>query len=635
LLVATIGPTYFALSATGPLVQSWFAAVTPTDDPRRARVYRLFAVSNLASLLALVAYPFAIEPFFSIRQQVWAWSIVFGAFAALCALSAVLAARAAGRAAATPTPPAMPAAAAELAAPTLGRHVLWLLLSALGCGLLVAVSTHITQNVASVPFLWILPLATYLLTFILCFDSERWYHRGWFTVLVMLMLPLMAWGLFASGTVLPFGVAVPLYGLGLFVACMFCHGELASARPAPEHLTRFYLMVAAGGAAGGLLVGLAAPRVFDAYWEQPILLVLVALMVFVLRRDRSWRPLLESALFASVFAAAVGWWVVLADASPFADAAVRNAAIAALGVALILGFMWRSRSRSGSIALIGLIVAVLTASLGWTYRSVYTSDVIAMDRNFYGTVRVSESSDGMERRLNHGVILHGQQFLDVKRRGWPTTYYSATSGAGVAMAALRADRQRPLRVGLIGLGVGTLAAWGEQGDALRFYEINPQVIALARGHFTYLSDSRATISTALGDARLVLEREAPQGFDLIVVDAFTSDAVPVHLMTREAMAIYARHLAPGGIVAFHVSNLYLDLAPVVAGIAAANGMSTVRLIDEPEAAHVERTIYVIAAVDPTSLALPPIAARAEAITPTPGSRPWTDDYNYLLEALLH
>lgn len=631
LLAATIGLPYFAVSSTGPLIQNWFATVTPKTDARRERVYRLFALSNLASLFALMAYPFAIEPFMPVKQQAWVWSGLFVLFALLCGASAVMAARAV--AAMPPPAPVEPDAYITHEPPTAGRYLLWFTLSALGCIMLVTVSTHITQNVASVPFLWILPLALYLLTFILCFDSDRWYRRGLFQPLLMVLVPAMAWGLFTKNTVLPFWQAVPLYCGGLFVICMFCHGELSRAKPAPEYLTRFYLMISLGGAVGGLLVGLVAPRVFNAYWELPLALLLAALMLFVVMRDEGWVKPLFSLLTAATFGFAVWWWFWHVEANPFETEAMRNAVVAIIGLAVVALFLGISRSISGTAATLGLIAAVMTASFGWQYREVFTRDVIAMDRNFYGTVRVRQSPDGTDRKLTHGVILHGQQFLDEERRRWPTTYYSSTSGAGVALEALRQARKRPLKVGLIGLGVGTLATWGQPGDQFRFYEINPQVIDLAKRDFTYLKDSRATVTTALGDARLVLEREAPQGFDLLVVDAFTSDAIPVHLVTKEAMATYARQLAPGGIVAFHVSNRYLDLVPVVAGIAAANNMSTVKIADERAEWYLSRTDYVLATPDTKTLALKPIAERAEAVVPRAGFATWTDDYNNLFAIL--
>jgi SAM-dependent methyltransferase len=350
-------------------------------------------------------------------------------------------------------------------------------------------------------------------------------------------------------------------------------------------------------------------------------------------RDEGWVKPLFSVLVAATFGFAVWWWFWHLEANPFGTEAMRHAVVAIIGLAVVALFLGLTRSISGTAATLGLLAAVLTASFGWQYREVFTRDVIAMDRNFYGTVRVRQSPDGTDRKLTHGVILHGQQFLDADRRRWPTTYYSSTSGAGVALEALRQARKRPLKVGLIGLGVGTLATWGQPGDQFRFYEINPQVIELAQRDFTYLKDSRATVTTALGDARLVLEREAPQGFDLLVVDAFTSDAIPVHLVTQEAMATYARQLAPGGIVAFHVSNRYLDLVPVVAGIAAANTMGTVKIADERAEWYLSRTDYVLATPDPKTLALKPIAERAEAVVPRAGFATWTDDYNNLFAIL--
>jgi hypothetical protein len=296
---------------------------------------------------------------------------------------------------------------------------------------------------------------------------------------------------------------VPVYALGLFVLCMFAHGELVARKPEPAHLTRFYLMVSLGGAVGGLLVGIAAPLAFAWYWELPLALTVVALLVAALSR--------------------------------------------------------------GVMRIVGVVATVACVALFVDYVDWIRGGVLELSRNFYGTLRVTGSADGDDsptasRRLLHGVILHGEQYLAPDARRVATTYYGPTSGVG---RTLEAARTGPLRVGVIGLGVGTLATYGQPGDVFRLYELNPVVLDVANSRFTYLKDSLAKIEPALGDARLVLEREAPQRFDVLAVDAFSSDSIPVHLLTREALAVYKRHLAERGAVVFHITNRYLDLSGVV------------------------------------------------------------------------
>ncbi|MCX7960480.1 MAG: fused MFS/spermidine synthase [Burkholderiales bacterium] len=566
LLAATIGLPYFLLSATSPLVQAWFARARPGENP-----YRLFAASNLASLLALVGYPFAVEPWLGGRAQVAAWSWLFAAFALLCALLA-------WRSAQGPAPGRATLAAAAAPAPRAADLGLWLALSAAGSALLLAVTNHITQNVAAIPLLWLAPLTLYLLTFILAFEGGRFWRPeiGWTFVLVW--IGGMAWLLADSARQFDLPLQLGIWLSGLFVACLFCHGELYRLRPHARHLTAFYLAIAAGGALGGLFVAVLAPLAFDAYLELGIALVAVAAL-----------------------------------------AALRFAAL-------------------GRLARAASLVALVAASGCATYDALrFQRDVVYAERNFYGVLRVKEygtpgAADHL-RRLLHGVILHGEQYMAPERRREPTTYYQASSGIGAALAARAAGP--PIRVGVIGLGAGTLAAWGRPGDVYRFYDINPDVVAVARSHFAYLADSAATIEMALGDARLVLEREPPQNFDILAVDAFSSDAIPVHLVTREALALYLRHVKPDGIVAFHVSNRFLDLVPVVAAIARANGAHAVLVSDSADDdPDKTQTDWVLVSRDANALAAPAIAAAgAVAAEPRADWRPWTDDYSNLVQIL--
>lgn len=565
LLLATIGLPYFLLSTTGPLVQSWVART-----PWSARVYRYFSLSNLASLLSLLSYPVLIEPHNPLLQQAQGWSWGYGAFAVLCAGTTLLVAY---RWPAT-VPASASTAADEQTPPRWSDALLWLALPALASWLLLAVTNHITQNVAAVPFLWILPLSLYLFTFVLCFESDRWYRRGVFLPLAAGVLVLCAFGLqHHIGSDVHTGL--PIYVGGLLVLCMFLHGETARLRPPPRYLTRFYLMLSLGGAIGGAMVGLVAPHVLPAYYELGIGLTLTALAAVAVLRRRLWLRVSGAALAACcVF---------------FLVAQIRS-------------------DRSGARHLVRSF-----------YGALITFDVRRSDPPSY------------VRLLSHGSIKHGEQFLDPLRRREPTTYYGATSGIGRAMAAAPGG---PRRVGLIGLGAGTLASYGRNGDVYRIYEINPQVFELADSEFTFLRDSPAQMERVLGDARLALEREAPQGFDLLAVDAFSGDAVPVHLLTAEAMDVYLRHMKPDGIVAFHVSNRYLELAPVVARVAALKGVHAVLVSDDAkDSKWLNSTDWVLVARDPGVLAREPLRGAASPIALPADARPWTDDFNNLLGVL--
>jgi SAM-dependent methyltransferase len=565
LLGATIGLPYFLLSTTGPLVQAWFARSFPAGT-----VYRLFALSNFGSLLALVSYPFVLEPWVTTARQAYGWSAAYGAFVALCIASAVYSLRS--------QPSSAPAVATiermnEGPRPTAGDFSLWLIFSAMGSFMLLAVTNHITHDVASVPFLWILPLTIYLVSFILCFEGRGWYRRHIFLGPLLVGVGAMAWALHAERGIHDIKESVALFSAGLFVCCMFFHGELANLKPAPRYLTSFYLMVSLGGALGGVLVGFVAPRIFSTYYEFGVGLIVTLFLAFYVVRNMP--------LFVSL--------VVIACTS-------------------------------------------FTSYYLYRYADALSDNARVMTRNFYGTLRVRDTGSGDEamRRLTHGVIMHGEQYLVERRRNEPTTYYGATSGIGLAIAALGPG---PRRVAVIGLGTGTLAVYGRPGDVYRFYEINPQVIEVAKSQFTYLSDSRATVETVLGDARLAMEREPAQNYDVIAVDAFSSDSIPVHLVTREAMAVYLRHLKPDGVLAFHVTNRFLRLAPVVKAIADEHGLHTTLIVDEAEGSDLAKTDWVLVARNPKVLERPELAKSSSDIEVIRGLAVWTDDYNNLFRIL--
>ncbi len=566
LLALTVGLPYLLLSATSPLLQAWFARVRPGVDP-----YRLFAVSNLASLLALVGYPFVVEPFFGSTAQAVGWSWLYAIFAVLCALLAWTSARPAAE---------KPVEAQErFAGPSRGDYVLWLVLSATGSVMLLAVTNHVTQNVASFPLLWLVPLTLYLLTFIVAFEGGNLYRTEYLWPVVLAGLVGMAWLLGDGRFQLDLAIQLSVYLVGLFIGCLFCHGELYRSRPAPRHLTAFYLTISAGGAIGGLLVAVVAPLLFNAYYELAIGVVVLALLA------------------AMRFASLNVWARVLS-------------------------------------------LVVLFGSAGCAAYSVFSfqKNVRLSERSFYGVLRVKEY--GVEgtsyhlRRLVHGVIMHGEQNMVESERRKPTTYYMPSSGIGAAIAAKQATG--PIRVGVIGLGAGTLAAYGRKGDVYRFYDINPQVIAVARREFTFLNDSAAKVEVALGDARLTLEREAPEGFDVLAIDAFSSDAIPVHLITKEALGVYLKHMKPDGIVAFHVSNRFLNLVPVVERLASELGVHAVLVADKDDEDQEDKTTsdWVLVSRSEAALESKAIQERSpEAPERRPDWRTWTDDYSNLVQIL--
>lgn len=567
LLAATIGLPYFLLSTTGPLIQSWVARVN-----FGSHVYRLFSLSNMASLVALIGYPFLIETHTTLRMQAYGWSSLYAAFVLLCIASGIYFVRKAHTLpASTNLKPHRPEGDWK---PVWRDYLLWLAPAATASWLLVAITNHITQNIAAIPFLWVLPLTLYLLTFVLCFESDRWYRRRVFVPAGAVLLALCAYGLQDGDIGSDVKVAIPLYAACLFVLCMFLHGELSRLRPNTRYLTRFYLMLSVGGALGGSLVGLVAPRVFSGYYELGLGFSITAgLAAVMFRRNRTVMP---AAVLLCLLSAFFLYQQVMDDVS--------------------------------------------------TSRR--------LQRNFYGTLNTLdvayEELNDTARQLYHGSVKHGQQFLSEERRREPTAYYGRTSGVGIAINATRHTGQK---VGMIGLGAGTLAVYGQEGDRYRMYEINPDVIALAQSEFTFISDSKAAVAMVVGDARLSMESEEPQLFDVLAVDAFSGDSVPVHLLTIESMSVYLRHMKTDGIIAFHVTNKFLNLPPVVESIAKAHGLHIAYIRDENDNPLLRNTDWVLVARDPAVLAKDEIRTRAKPIQPISGLKPWTDDFNNLFAIL--
>ena len=507
LLTMTVGLPSLMLSSTSPLLQVWYMRRTGSEPP-----YWLFALSNAGSLLALLSFPLLLEPAFSSRALAMGWSAVFVVFAVLCAGVAYLNSKR------TPSDSAQTTSASNeeaAPAPTVGRMALWLLLSACASGLLVTVSANLSANVAPIPLLWVVPLALYLLTFILAFGHHRVYHPTLFFPLVALSIGCLAYLYTQRIENYPIEYVIPLYLASLFILCMACHGELVLRRPAGPYLTRFYLLISLGGVLGGAFVGLIAPSVFTTYIELPVLLIVIAELYVLLQWHRrgSRRTL----------------WLVR--------------------VAMIVGVV--------------MLFVHLTLSEIMTRRQ-----SVLVQRSFYGVLSVQDDppmSELARRYLIHGTISHGYQYLHTKYRFMPASYFSKQSGVGLAITALQSER--PVRMGVVGLGVGVLSGYVRPADYLRLYEINPDVVSIADSHFSFLPVARqsgADVDVLLGDARLTLERQAPQHFDLLAIDAFSSDAIPTHLLTKEAFELYFRHLKPDGVLAVHISNRYVDLVPVCA-----------------------------------------------------------------------
>lgn len=578
LLLGCLGLPYLVLSATGPLLQAWFSKANPGVSP-----YRLYALSNVGSLLALLIYPFYLEPQLSRQAQAdgWSWGLViYAGLTAWCGLKVWKSAESDGATAKEP----------EVEAPASAwRKLLWIALPACGVMLLLAITNKLCQDIAVVPFLWVLPLSLYLLSFIISFDSPRWYHRAFWLPLLAVLLGMVLWNLYQAESHPDITPLATLYLGTMFVACMVCHGEVYRLRPGASRLTGFYLSLSAGGAAGGLFVALVAPFVFPDYFELHLALFLTAALVLLVLRQDPTLPLREGRARSA--------WAV-----PFV-------ALAAFGYGL---------------------TDVATTSLRGS---------LSTTRGFYGVLKVNDNdadiAGARHLTLQHGATIHGLQYADPEKRTDPSSYYTSTSGIGRLLRAHKPGGGR--RVGAIGLGCGTLAAWGRPGDTFRFYEINDDVARLATSTFTYLKDSKARTELVMGDARLSMEREADQQYDVIVLDAFSSDAIPVHLLTLEAFHHYQRHLKPDGAIVVHVSNRYLDLHPVVYRIADKIGFPAIT-IDDNDTAYEEAGFYgsdwIIMTRNQVLLQQPLIRdVTAEAVEFPARIMYWTDERSDLLSIL--
>jgi SAM-dependent methyltransferase len=570
LLTLMIGLPFVTLSISSPLLQSWYARMQiAARTANGSRVYGLYAISNIGSLLALLVYPWLIEPRASLRTQIVAMICGIALLAIVCATIV----RSLRDVAEDEQAPAA-SDGSSLAART---QLLWIALAACGSLLLCAVTNHITQNVAAIPLLWVVPLIAYLLSFVVAFSDERWHPRNLLLVVGALGLALASYRLYKGDLHTSVPMTVTMYCGALFAICLFCHGELYRRRPSPEHLTRFYFCLAAGGAIGAVLVGIVAPMILTGNYEFSIGLCVVA--------------------FLAVFATwDLGWQTPLA----------------------------------------ALAVAVFMAALAMREAKADRLNALFMERNFYGTLHVTQERDGrykaFDRTLFNGIIEHGQQVYRVDLDTAPTTYYGRTSGVGLAVELCCGEG--PRRIGVIGLGTGTMAAYGRPGDVVRFYDINPAVEPIARHYFTYLGKSRAHVEIVNGDARLSLAAEAPQRYDVLAIDAFSGDAIPVHLITSEALELYRRHLQPNGVIAFHVSNRYLNLAPVVKQLADHARLKSVLIANgDDDKRDVFSSDWVLVTANQAFIDALRYSRDREDITVPRGLRRWTDDYNSLLPIL--
>jgi hypothetical protein len=637
LLSLSTGLSYFTLSTTGPLLQSWFRETHASISP-----YGLYGLSNLGSFLALLSYPLLVEPWLSLRMQGWFWLGFYGVFLLSCSYCALLLPRNALEDAPIhrlPRPATTP--------PNIPQRLLWFAFSACGSLLFLATTNQICQNIAVVPLLWVLPLSIYLLTLVICFEKESYYSRAVFhpawVVAVLLVVFLLS-----QGALTRLFIQIAAYSLILFIGCMVCHGELVKSKPAARYLTGFYLLVSIGGATAGVFVVLLAPNLFTGFWEYEIGLWVTALLMLVsVTRDRdSWVYSTRfGPLLIAVTAAALPLPIILMLHGKIGSEYGLLLLLLSVGVLMVArkaqpGY---SKPKAQAAILFGSFSMLLLAGLFVLGLQLQTSAILRV-RNFYGVLMVKPINQGRPDwsayGLSHGMISHGFQFRSPDKRHLPTSYFGADSGVGRAIRVLRQDSANqnspaPLRLGVIGLGVGTLAAYAQPNDAIRFYEINPEVISIANDpqYFTYLADCPAKKEIVAGDARLAIEREISSGkpshFDLLVLDAFSGDAPPVHLLTIEAFRLYTRELARNGILAVNITNTYVDLRPVVLAAAAEIKLNATFVHNDGDGGITLYSDWMLL----SRRELPSVISTYPQTSS--GSLPvlWTDDYSNLLRVL--
>ena len=653
LLLISVGMPFLLLSSTGPLLQNWYAHLEL--GAQKKAPYFLYALSNAGSLLGLLSYPLFLEPVFRLSAQSWFWGAGFGLFALCCAACAWQAHGSRLRPG-EGQPMEESFAPGDKEATARPRRWLWFTLPMLGSVMLLATTNFLTQDVAPIPLLWVLPLCLYLLSFVFTFHGT-WYRRGLFHPLFGITALLVILALF-RGTNMRIISQVGISLAFLFAACMVCHGELARTKPGARHLTSFYLLLSAGGAAGGIFVAIIAPSIFPAFWEYQLgLWAITALLLVILFLDRgSWlhdpKPdLLVPVAFLTVVFAVPKY---LAHARIIRiPAQIASAYNIGLGLLIVVcvwlaftgGPNWarRRKFRWYEITSIAIFLFLSTASC----LQLNKDNHAYRERNFYGAVAVHENWDRdmlhLAYELMHGRTTHGIQLTE--KRKLPASYYGESSGAGLALMTNPQRAVGSMRVGAIGLGIGTIASYARPGDVYRFYEINPAIIRLAQGkggYFSYLRDAPAAIEIAAGDARLSLEAEAARGdfqkFDVLLVDAFNGDSIPVHLLTKEAMALYLSHLrGPESVIAVHVTNRAIDLGPVVAGLAQTYGLKAT-LVRAPDRGGIFLQSDFILLTRGKALDTPEIKQAGHPMLQDPAhrvpeNRIWTDDYSNVVRLL--
>ena len=636
MLLACVGAQYFLLSATSPLVQTWFAHANPGKSP-----YRLYALSNIGSLGALLLYPLAIEPTIGTSQQGWLWSRAFVLFVIVASVMAwqlrvLIPATPPATHVDSSTPPTNTTPSKIVATTSWLDRLIWLGLPALASMMLLAVTNHLCQDVAVVPFLWILPLSLYLISLIISFDRDRWYKPAVFALLAIFVILLVCDIAFTAyvyqnADKQPRWLQWIKYDIRLqvlvdvslfFLGCMLCHGEVVRRRPKPQQLTEFYLTISAGGALGGFIVAIICPLIFVTFAELKIgiFLTFVLAVVVLLRQVGLFKKPGPPTTRSSTKAAKKNKKVVATESAK----AVKQPFQISPSLRYPIGIL--------AILVVGVVLAAQTL----VYDSSHAAGPKVQRRNFYGSLTVRDwypEDDPLHgRALYHGTILHGYQFLTEGKTMTPTTYYTEASGVGLTLRAIRGEQ--PIKVGAVGLGIGTVAAYGQPGDTYRFYEINPLIIQLAKANFSFLSQSQAETEIVPGDARLSLEREEPQAFDALILDAFSGDSIPVHLLTREAIEDYWRHLKPDGVLIVHVSNRYLTLQPVVNRLAVECNLHVVHMhSSEAVGVHISSSEWMVLAKNEKVLDHPALAPHKSDPTVDRTFSLWTDDYNNLIEVI--
>lgn len=573
LLSIAVGLPYFLLCTTSIVLQKWFSLIQFEKSP-----YPLYALSNIASLLALVSYPILVEPFFRLAQQGEWWRagfLLYGIFLLICCGQTFFS-----------THTKKEKKTTQLFVIKSKTAFIWLILSAISTLMLLAITNMLTQSIAPIPFLWLLPLSLYLLSFIVCFSGKKWYCRNLYAYLFLLTAPFILIFTFSAVPSLLLGILI--YSLVLFSCCMLCHGELYLLRPTRAKLDTFYVFIALGSVISGIFVGIVAPLIFRGFWELYLAFYLCFFVAFavLLQYKNSFFYRRMSLFFSSTKEI---YWSI------------------AIGFPFVL-------------VTVGIILNGLNG-----YSSVTTW------RSFYGVLAVKEKKlpGAKQQFLMHGNIVHGSQFTSTDLRFKPTAYYTEKSGVGLALKNVQQQKEQ-MAVGIIGLGVGTLAAYGRDGDSYIFYEINPQVVQLAKERFTYLSDSKAKSEIVLGDGRLSLAKEK-RTFDLLILDAFSDDAIPVHLLTKEAFAMYLTKINAQGVIAVHISNNYIDLNPLLQQVAKYFNLSTVTVFS-PASDNASAAEWVLLTRDKSLLSLPMFISAAKK-GKYKSVALWTDDYSNLFQFL--